>query len=143
MSLYIIIFSRLHKKAGTTIYKNFSTTPWSTPIPDLAVTFVDNHDSQKNSSLESQVKDWFKPLAYGLILLRKDGYPCIFYGDYYSIKRKQSPHRPILDILLDARKKYAHGEQLDYFDHPNTIGFTRKGDEAHPAFRPGPSDLER
>lgn len=99
--------------------------------PDLAVTFVDNHDSQKNSSLESQVKDWFKPLAYGLILLRKDGYPCIFYGDYYSIKRKQSPHRPILDILLDARKKYAHGEQLDYFDHPNTIGFTRKGDEAH------------
>ena len=100
--------------------------------PDLAVTFVDNHDSQKNSSLESQVKDWFKPLAYGLILLRKDGYPCIFYGDYYSIKRKQSPHRPILDILLDARKKYAHGEQLDYFDPPNTIGFTRKGDEAHP-----------
>ena len=67
-----------------------------------------------------------------MILLRKDGYPCIFYGDYYSIKRKQSPHRPILDILLDARKKYAHGEQLDYFDHPNTIGFTRKGDEAHP-----------
>ena len=85
-----------------------------------------------NSSLESQVKDWLKPLAYGLILLRKDGYPCIFYGDYYSIKRKQSPHRPILDILLDARKKYAHGEQLDYFDHPNTIGFTRKGDEAYP-----------
>ena len=41
--------------------------------PALAVTFVDNHDSQKNSSLESQVKDWFKPLAYGLILLqRKD-----------------------------------------------------------------------
>ena len=33
---------------------------------------------------------------------------------------------------MDARKKYAHGEQLDYFDHPNTIGFTRKGDEAHP-----------
>ena len=27
--------------------------------PDQAVTFVDNHDSQKNSSLESQVKDWF------------------------------------------------------------------------------------
>ena len=29
--------------------------------PDQAVTFVDNHDSQKNSSLESQVKDWIKP----------------------------------------------------------------------------------
>ena len=43
---------------------------------DLAVTFVDNHDSQSGSSLESQIEDWFKPLAYGLILLMKDGYPC-------------------------------------------------------------------
>ena len=46
--------------------------------PTLAVTFVDNHDSQRGSSLESQVKSWFKPLAYGLILLMKEGYPCIF-----------------------------------------------------------------
>ncbi len=43
--------------------------------PTLAVTFVDNHDSQRGSSLESQVKSWFKPLAYGLILLMKEGYP--------------------------------------------------------------------
>ena len=49
--------------------------------PTLAVTFVDNHDSQRGSSLESQVKSWFKPLAYGLILLMKEGYPCVFYGD--------------------------------------------------------------
>lgn len=100
--------------------------------PDLAVTFVDNHDSQKNSSLESQVKDWFKPLAYGLILLMKDGYPCIFYGDYYSIKGKASPHRPILEILLDVRHTCAFGEQRNYFDHPNTVGFVRVGDGEHP-----------
>ena len=100
--------------------------------PDLAVTFVDNHDSQKNSSLESQVKDWFKPMAYGLILLMKEGYPCIFYGDYYGVKGKKSPHRLILDILLDARRRYAFGEQHNYFDHPNTVGFTRTGDTEHP-----------
>lgn len=100
--------------------------------PDHAVTFVDNHDSQKNSSLESQIKDWFKPSAYGLILLMKKGYPCIFYGDYYGVKGKASPHRQILDILLDARKKYAYGEEVDYFDHPNTIGFIRTGDDEHP-----------
>ncbi|WP_273135046.1 alpha-amylase [Culturomica massiliensis] len=100
--------------------------------PDLAVTFVDNHDSQKNSSLESQVKDWFKPMAYGLILLMKEGYPCIFYGDYYGVKGKKSPHRLILDILLDARRRYAFGEQHNYFDHPNTVGFTRTGDAEHP-----------
>jgi alpha-amylase len=100
--------------------------------PTLAVTFVDNHDSQRGSSLESQVKSWFKPLAYGLILLMKEGYPCIFYGDYYSMKGEASPHRAVLDILLDARRSRAFGEQTDYFDHPNTVGFTRAGDEKHP-----------
>lgn len=99
--------------------------------PDQAVTFVDNHDSQKNSSLESQVKDWFKPSAYGLILLMKKGYPCIFYGDYYGVKGKKSPHRKVLDMLLRARKEYAYGEEVDYFDHPNTIGFVRLGDPGH------------
>lgn len=100
--------------------------------PTLAVTFVDNHDSQRGSSLESQVKSWFKPLAYGLILLMKEGYPCVFYGDYYSMKGEGSPHRAVLDILLDARHSRAFGEQTDYFDHPNTVGFTRSGDERHP-----------
>lgn len=100
--------------------------------PDQAVTFIDNHDSQKNSSLESQIKSWFKPSAYGLILLMKQGYPCLFYGDYYSMAGQASPHRKVLDILLKARQQYAYGEQEDYFDHPNTVGLVRMGDEAHP-----------
>ena len=52
--------------------------------PALAVTLVENHDSQPLQSLESIVEAWFKPLAYALILLREAGYPCIFYGDYYG-----------------------------------------------------------
>ncbi|WP_029903526.1 alpha-amylase [Prevotella sp. 10(H)] len=100
--------------------------------PEVTVTFVDNHDSQWGSSLESQVDGWFKPLAYGLILLQKEGYPCVFYGDYYSIGDKQSPHHLIIDILLDARRKFAYGDQQDYFDHPNTVGFYRTGDDKHP-----------
>ena len=98
---------------------------------DLAVTFVDNHDSQLGSSLESQIEDWFKPLAYGLILLMKNGYPCLFYGDYYGVKGEKSPHAPIIDILLNARRKYAYGDQIEYFDHPSTIGFIRTGDKEH------------
>lgn len=98
---------------------------------ELAVTFVDNHDSQPGSSLESHIEDWFKPLAYGLIFLMKDGYPCLFYGDYYGINGEKSPHTKILDILLDARRKYAYGDQMDYFDHPSTVGFIRTGDEEH------------
>lgn len=100
--------------------------------PENAVTFVDNHDSQDGSSLQSQVQDWFKPSAYGLILLMEGGYPCIFYGDYYGIKGEKSPHKLIIDIILDARRKYAYGEQHDYFDHPSTVGFVRMGDKEHP-----------
>lgn len=112
--------------------RNLFTDALTTHYPDVSVTFVDNHDSQWGSSLESQVQDWFKPLAYGLILLTQKGYPCIFYGDYYGVKGEESPHRTIIDILLDARKKYAYGEQVYYFDHPNTIGFVRMGSEEHP-----------
>ncbi len=100
--------------------------------PALAVTFVDNHDSQAGSSLESRVEDWFKPSAYALILLMKDGYPCVFYGDYYGTGGNEPLHRGTLDTLLRARKCCAFGEEYRYFDHPNTIGFTRTGDEEHP-----------
>ncbi len=100
--------------------------------PTLAVTFVDNHDSQQGCSLESCVEDWFKPSAYALILLMKEGYPCIFYGDYYGIGGEPSPHRGLIDTLLKVRRNCAIGEQILYFDHPNTIGFTRHGDGEHP-----------
>ena len=66
-----------------------------------------------------------------LVLLMKEGYPCLFYGDYYGIKGEKSPHTRIIDILLDARRKYAYGDQIEYFDHPSTIGFIRTGDEEH------------
>ena len=100
--------------------------------PQQAVTFVDNHDSQAGSALESQIGDWFKPLAYGLILLMKEGYPCIFYGDYYRVGDKESPHRKIIDLCLAARRQYAFGEQNPYFDHGNTVGLVRLGDAEHP-----------
>ncbi|ASC73527.1 Alpha-amylase [Halomicronema hongdechloris C2206] len=109
-----------------------------------AVTFVENHDSQPLQALESPVEPWFKPLAYALILLRQQGYPCVFYADYYGADYEDYGkdgnrypihmpcHRWIIDKLLYARRHYAYGPQYDYFDHFNTIGWTRLGDEAHP-----------
>ena len=38
----------------------------------------------------------------------------------------------MLDVMLDARRRYAYGEQYDYFDHNNCIGFARLGDDEHP-----------
>jgi alpha-amylase len=112
--------------------------------PSLAVTLVDNHDSQPLQALESIVESWFKPLAYALILLRTDGYPCIFYADYYGANYKDigdngeeyeiwlDSHQWLLDKFLFVRQTYGYGHQYDYFDHPNTIGWTRLGDEEHP-----------
>jgi alpha-amylase len=112
--------------------------------PTHAVTFVENHDSQPLQALESVVEPWFKPLAYAIILLRQEGYPCVFHADYYGAEYEDwgrdgnryqifmPSHRWIIDKLLYARRHYAYGPQYDYFDHWNTIGWTRLGDENHP-----------
>ena len=94
-----------------------------------AVSFVDNHDSQKGSSLESPIEGWFKAHAYAIILLSEKAYPCLFYGDYYGIGGEESPHRRIIDLLLNIRSNNAYGEQVNYFDNPNTIAIHRKGKE--------------
>ncbi|NEP76442.1 MAG: alpha-amylase, partial [Okeania sp. SIO2G5] len=112
--------------------------------PALACTIVENHDSQPLQALESPVEDWFKPLAYAIILLRREGYPCVFYGDYYGAEYEDcgkdgnrhrvtlACHRQIIDTLLHARQHYAYGDQYDYLDHWDIIGWTRLGDNEHP-----------
>ena len=112
--------------------------------PTFAVTFVENHDTQPFGSLESVVEPWFKPIAYALILLRRDGYPCVFYPDYYGAEYDEygsdgeNYHiaipslKTLLVQLIYARKNHCHGEQRDYFDHSNTIGWTFGGSENNP-----------
>lgn len=110
--------------------------------PNLSVTVVSNHDTQPLQALESVVEAWFKPLAYALILLRVNGYPCVFYPDlygaHYTDKGNDGNEHEIwlpkideLEMLLYARNNFAYGEQHDYFDHNNCIGFTRLGDDQH------------
>lgn len=101
--------------------------------PDSSITFVDNHDTETGQALDSWIPDWFKPIAYSLILLRKNGTPCVFYGDYYGIKSKHiSSKKTILEKLLLCRKYFAYGDETDYFDHNDIIGWTRTGDYEHP-----------
>lgn len=102
--------------------------------PTTAVTFVDNHDTQEGQALESWVEDWFRQHAYALTLLRKDGYPCVFFGDLFGVGDK-SLNKGMGDgliKLLELRRDYAYGEQDDYFDDQHTIGFVRRGDKDHP-----------
>ena len=108
--------------------------------PLLAVTVVDNHDTQPLQALEAPVESWFKPHSYALTLLREGGYPCLFYPDLYGAHytdkgRDGQDHEIFLDKvdhiekLLMARNKFAYGQQRDYFDHPNCVGWTREGTE--------------
>jgi alpha-amylase len=110
--------------------------------PFLAVTVAGNHDTQPLQALEAPLDDWFKPLAYALILLREHGYPCVFYADLYGAEYTDKDNEgndchiliaPVLglDKLIRARDQYAYGVQRDYFDHANCIGWTREGDEEH------------
>jgi alpha-amylase len=106
--------------------------------PQLAVTFVSNHDSQPLQLLEKPIADWFNPLAYAIILLREQGIPCVFYPDLYGAeytdrgKDGNEYHIVLhkvkeLPTLLKVRKILSYGEQRDYLDHKNTIGWTREG----------------
>lgn len=103
--------------------------------PLMSVTFVDNHDTQPGQSLQSWVLDWFKPLAYALILLRNDGYPTLFYGDYYGNpgdakgEHKLLSHRKLIDDFCRVRATHMNGEQKDYFDHPQCVAWSWSGSE--------------
>lgn len=110
--------------------------------PGLAVTLVENHDTQPLQSLEQTVEHWFRPLAYALILLRESGYPCVFYtdlyGSTYSDKGNDGEHHEItlsklegLETLLYVRKNIAYGEQTDYFEEQGSIGWVRGGVDEH------------
>lgn len=109
----------------------------------MAITMVDNHDTQPLQALESPVDFWFKAHAYAMILLREQGTPCVFYpalyGASYSDNGQDGNQHdvhlavvPELKTLLPLRRDKAYGLQRDFLDHPNTIGWTREGSDDHP-----------
>lgn len=112
-------------------------------MPDHAVTLVDNHDTQPLQSLEASVEPWFKPLAYALILLREQGVPCVFYPDLYGASYRDEgddgnehdvdmPAISCLPKLIEARRRFAHGDQTDLFNDPSCVGFIRHGTDVEP-----------
>jgi len=100
--------------------------------PYNAVTLVQNHDTQPGQALYIHIEEFFRPLAYALILLRLEGYPTVFYGDLYGLSGPKGSERgPSLNGQLGdfclARKLYAYGEEDAYFDFPTCLGWVRRG----------------
>ncbi|KAL2856793.1 glycoside hydrolase superfamily [Aspergillus pseudodeflectus] len=138
-------FSRISRSRAADLRKIFDGT-LVRHKPESAVTIVTNHDTQPGQMMDTPIAPSCKPLAYALTLLRKEGNPSLFYGDLYGINSRTSngkpaipgtPKRPSfsdkLPILTRARKHFAYGEQQDYFDKPNCIGFVRYGNARHPS----------
>ncbi len=81
---------------------NAETLLWDRPT--AAVTFVDNHDTERNSPA---VHD--KLLAYAFILTH-EGYPCVYWRDYfnYGLAKEGSPNG--IAALVGIHEQSAGGD---------------------------------
>ena len=143
-SLHYNMYSASQSPTTYDMRQIFANT-WVQANPVLAVTFVDNHDTQPGQSGSSFIEEWFRPIAYALILTRQEGYPCVFYADYYgsngtgngsngSGNGTQVPSMwSTLVNLMNIRRSNAYGREHEYFSNPSPqyIGWTSEGDETH------------
>lgn len=85
--------------------------------------------------MDTPIRHSFTPHAYSLLLLRRDGHPCVFFGDLYGITGPH-PEPPTcwgkLPGIVLARKLYAYGPQIDHFERSDCIGWVRQGDIENP-----------
>jgi alpha-amylase len=80
---------------------------WDTVLklhPQWVMTFVENHDLRDpGRQIEND-----KLLAYSYILTH-EGYPCVFWHDYYNYNLALSGSLNGIDALVQAHEKYAGG----------------------------------
>lgn len=82
-----------------------------TDQPAQAVTFVENHDVVRNDPI---VLD--KMLAYAVILTH-EGYPCVFWQDYYTWRLALPGDVSGIDALIRVHEDHAGGDtQILYCD---------------------------
>lgn len=135
-------FYTASKEGGSYDLRNILSETLTEADPMHSVSLVDNHDTQPLQDLEAPVEAWFKPIAYALILLRENGYPCIFYPDLYGAHYKDTDSEGNeqeiflekvdgIEELLKLRKENAYGAQRDYFEDANCLGWIREGDDDH------------
>ncbi|MDU0369000.1 alpha-amylase [Hymenobacter endophyticus] len=96
--------------------------------PTLSVSFVDNHDTDHPGALYSPVTN-LKLLAYAYILTRANGYPCVFYKDYYNYGLGNQ-----IKTLNSIRQANAYGAAAEYtsVNDADVYAYSRAGDSSHP-----------
>ncbi len=91
--------------------------------PQGAVTFVENHDTDRGGVGGPVVRS--KILAYAYILTA-EGYPCVFYRDY-STDKNCFALKPEIDPLILVHERLASGPTLQRWKDFGVFAFERLG----------------
>jgi alpha-amylase len=107
--------------------------------PTQAVTFVSNHDTQFRHNRPEQtwvtrVNPAFHAHAYAFVMLQDlASRPCVFFGDLYGTRCPGTAMPPScegrLPRLILARKLWAYGRQVSWFDDKACVGWIREGSD--------------
>ncbi len=88
---------------------------------DRAVTFVDNHDTNRDNVDPGIYRRKYQ--AYAYILTREYGTPVVFWKDYYIYGMKEG-----IDKLLEVRRDYAYGRGYEIDNNDEDVyGYVREG----------------
>lgn len=93
------------------------------PSPLRAVTFVENHDTDRGGVGGPIVQN--KLLAYAYILT-SEGYPCVFYRDY-STDKNCFGLKPQIDRLISIHERVANGPTQQRFKDNGVFAYERTG----------------
>ena len=98
--------------------------------PRHAATFVDNHDMGDNAIINDKL------MAYSFIMVH-EGYPCVFWYDYFNngLARPVTPNG--IDALVQAHHKYAGGDSQILHADPDLYIMQRVGWKDDTADQPG------
>jgi alpha-amylase len=91
--------------------------------PAQAVTFVENHDVVRNSPI---IND--KLLAYAFILTH-EGYPCVFWQDYFNWDLAQPDAQTDIDALIKVHEQNATGPAQVLFVDDDLYIMQRSGSD--------------
>ncbi|MGM1056586.1 MAG: alpha-amylase [Bacteroidota bacterium] len=94
--------------------------------PDQAVTFVANHDTEKDTNEDNRISSSNKMKAYAYILTH-DGYPTIFYSDY-----ENEAFQDDLKQLILIHNSLATGDVEVLYNDDDEYVMKRSGNASNP-----------
>ena len=89
--------------------------------PEQAVTFVENHDVVRDTPITND-----KLLAYAFVLTH-EGYPCVFWQDYFNWNLAQPDNQNGIDALIKIHEQNAGGSTQLLFANDDLYVMQRSG----------------